>query len=68
MKYKDQKSLFDTFTKRKSEYNFGHIIDGYNKFTEYDLDDPYFDENYFYIHEAKVYVKSLSNEISFSHK
>ena len=25
VKYKDEKSLFDTFTNRKTEYNYGHL-------------------------------------------
>ena len=40
IKYKDQKSLFDIFTKRKSEYIFGKINSTESTSTEFEFDDP----------------------------
>lgn len=50
MKYEDQKSLFDTFTRRQTEYIYGHIqtdkpdieiIDNFDKVDQWKLDDAY---------------------------
>ena len=40
IKYKDQKSLFDIFTKRKSEYIFGKVNNSETISHEYELDNP----------------------------
>lgn len=40
IKYNDQKSLFDIFTKRKSEYIFGKVNNSETISHEYELDNP----------------------------
>ena len=43
VKYKDQKSLFDTFTNRKTEYNYGYLKrDVSNSFKTYNSFHLYF--------------------------
>ena len=41
IKYKDQKSLFDTFTNKKTEYTFGHLKNDKpeTEFLLYDIKD-----------------------------
>ena len=55
IKYRDQKSLFDSVTKRKTEFTFGKIKDNFFNYTEYDnyvnevfLKRSYSKDEYFY--------------------
>ena len=46
IKYKDQRSLFDSLTKRKTEYIFGHLKNDIIEFSKYDNYTKYVDYDF----------------------
>ena len=62
VKYKDQKSLFDTFTNRKTEYNFGHLKSDNPDIKSKTSHIYHFKENNYYISLVEIHFKNDHDE------